>query len=94
MSEMAARTETAEQPAVWEHRAALAEAELAACEEQVKALELLRDRLLDTLSESERRRAAVEELLAAHRASVSWQVTEPLRAAKRWWLAVPRRGPR
>lgn len=91
---MTNRTETENRLDGSEHRAAVAEAELAACEEQVKALELQRDRLLDTVSESERRRAAVEDLLAAHRASVSWRVTQPMRAAKHWYLAVLRRGSR
>lgn len=66
-----------------EHRAALAEAELAAAEEEVKGLELRHSQTLELLLDTERRRQTAESWLRQHRASFSWQITEPLRAAKR-----------
>lgn len=66
-----------------EQRAAAARAELLAAEAEVEALRLRQAQTLALLSDTERRRAAAEHWLAAHRASLSWRVTEPLRRVKR-----------
>jgi chromosome segregation ATPase len=95
VSDTVTPTEADARLAALEHRAALAEAELAACEEEVKALRQGRDRLLAAIAEAERRREAAEGLLpASRRAPVSWRASGPVRAAERWWLTVSRKGPR
>ncbi len=86
--------QTDEGIAALEHRAAVAEAELAACEAEVKALQLQRDTLLALVAEAEKRHAASEFWLDEHRRSLSWRVTGPARDAKRRWLEISRRAPR
>jgi predicted nucleic acid-binding Zn-ribbon protein len=71
-----------------DHRAARLEAELRAAEREVLALRRREERILSLLAEAERRRRAAEHWLGDHRSSVSWRITEPLRAAKRLRVAV------
>jgi acetyltransferase-like isoleucine patch superfamily enzyme len=66
-----------------EHRAAIAEAELLASSEEVRALELQQGQTLEILEEAGLNRAAAEFWLEHHRRSLSWRLTAPLRAVKR-----------
>jgi acetyltransferase-like isoleucine patch superfamily enzyme len=74
---------TGEGAADLEHRVAVLEAELRAGEDELRAVELQRDRANQLLEEAERGRAATEFWLEHHRSSLSWRVTAPLRALKR-----------
>jgi hypothetical protein len=71
-----------ERMAQLEHRALLSEASLAPTKGQVEQLSSERDRARRALDDAERDRLAAQRALAAHEASLSWRITEPLRLAK------------
>lgn len=66
-----------------EQRAALAEVQLLAAEAEVEVLRARQEHLTATLLASQREREATQYWLDQHRRSLSWRITEPLRAAKR-----------
>jgi len=64
-------------------RAALAEARLAAAEIELEALHGRLDRVVALLVETRRDREATAGLPTRQHRSLSWKLTEPLRAGKR-----------
>jgi hypothetical protein len=77
-----------EELAVSQQRAASAEAEKRAAEDAMNALERRLEQSAALLAEAQDSRQALEFWLQDHRASLSWRLTKPLRAAKRVGLAA------
>jgi acetyltransferase-like isoleucine patch superfamily enzyme len=74
--------------ALSEQRASLAEAERLAAQDAVNALEVRLAQSVALLAEAQGSRQELEFWLEDHRESLSWRLTEPLRAAKRVGLAA------